>query len=202
MSETSRRPEPLGPVEEPELLAPREIAERYRAADRTGTAQEAAQARIGSKARWVEEQIRVAMARGDFDDLPGAGKPIPNLGESNDPHWWVKRLLEREQITGVLPEALQLRKDDAVLEADLDRLGTEKEVREAVAVFNRRVVTARRQLQGGPPVVTPTRDVDAEVAAWAQRRRARREALRAEAAREARTGADRPRRRWWGSRAR
>jgi hypothetical protein len=30
------------------------------------------------------------------------------------------------------------------------------------------------QLQGGPPVITKTRDVEAEVAAWQERRRARR----------------------------
>ncbi|CAN5387435.1 hypothetical protein BH09ACT10_BH09ACT10_05460 [soil metagenome] len=26
----------------------------------------------------VEEQIRLAIARGEFDNLPGAGKPIPD----------------------------------------------------------------------------------------------------------------------------
>ena len=38
----------------------------------------------------------------------------------------------------------------------------------------RRVVDARRQLTGGPPVVTPTRDVEAEVEAWRERREDRR----------------------------
>ena len=47
----------------------------------------------------------------------------------------------------------------------------EDDVREAVEDFNRRVIEARRQLLGGPPVVTPTRDVDAEVRAWRERRR-------------------------------
>jgi hypothetical protein len=32
-------------------------------------------------------------------------------------------------------------------------------------------VAARRQLMGGPPVVTPLRDVDSEVRAWAERNR-------------------------------
>ena len=79
----------------------------------------------------------------------------------------MKKLIERERITGVLPAALQLRKDDAELDAQLDREGSEKQVREQVEDFNRRVVEARRQLQGGPPVVTPTRDVDTEIAALA-----------------------------------
>jgi hypothetical protein len=28
---------------------------------------------------WIERQIREAQERGAFDDLPGAGKPIPGL---------------------------------------------------------------------------------------------------------------------------
>ena len=74
----------------------------------------------------------------------------------------------------MLPAALQLRKDDAELDALLDREATEKQVRTIVEDFNRRIVEARRQLQGGPPVVTPTRDVDAEVERWRERRRPRR----------------------------
>jgi hypothetical protein len=113
------------------------------------------------------------MERGDFDDLPGTGKPIADLGPRHDPDWWVKQLIEREQVTGVLPPALQLRKDDAELDDALDRLTSEGHVRQELEAFNRRVVEARRQLQGGPPVITPTRDVDAEVERWRGRRRAR-----------------------------
>ena len=60
--------------------------------------------------------------------------------------------------------------------------------------FNKRVVETRRQLQGGPPVITAPRDVDAEVAAWRERRTARVEAQRAAVA------AGRPvpsKRSWW-----
>jgi hypothetical protein len=67
-------------------------------------------------------------------------------------------------------------------------------VREALADFNRRVVEARRQLQGGPPVVTATRSVEDEVNAWRQRRAERRAVVRAA---ELRDRAEAPRRRWW-----
>ena len=40
---------------------------------------------------WIEAQIRVAMEQGAFDNLPGAGKPLPNL-DQYDPLWWVKQL--------------------------------------------------------------------------------------------------------------
>ncbi len=140
--------------------------------ERTGRS--AAQARVEHQQSWVDQQLRVAMARGDFDNLPGAGKPIEGLGGQHDPDWWVKKLIEREQITGVLPPALALRKEDAELDATLDRESAERVVRELLEDFNRRVVEARRQLQGGPPVITRTRDVDAEVEAWRARRTTRR----------------------------
>jgi len=159
--------------------------------DRTGRS--AAAARIAQQATWVDLQVRQAMERGEFDDLPGQGKPIEDLGVEHDPDWWVKKLVERENIA-LLPPALALRKEDAELEERLDRITAETEVRRELEYFNKRVVETRRQLQGGPPVVTPTRDVDAEVAAWRERRTARIEAQRAALA------ASRPapaKRTWW-----
>lgn len=137
------------------------------------TGRDAAAERARHQVQWVDQQIRQAVARGEFDNLPGAGKPIKDLGSTHDPDWWVKRLVEREQITGVLPPALQLRKEDAQLEETLDQEYSEKAVRELLVDFNRRVVEARRQLLGGPPVITRLRDVEAEVAAWRERRGSR-----------------------------
>jgi hypothetical protein len=159
--------------------------------------------RMEQKALWVDLQVRRAMERGDFDNLPGAGKPIRGLGDTHDPDWWVKSLIERERITGVLPPALGLRKEDAELDGLLDRETTEDGVRRIVGDFNRRVVEARRQLQGGPPVVTPTRDVDAEVVAWRDRRAARREQQRRQLSADAdASGTARGRRRRWWARNR
>ena len=33
----------------------------------------------------IEAQIRVAMEEGAFDNLPGAGKPLPNIDQEYDP---------------------------------------------------------------------------------------------------------------------
>lgn len=134
---------------------------------RTGS--DAVAARITHQARWVDLQITRAMERGDFDNLPGQGKPLGDLGSPEDRDWWLRKLLERERITGVLPAALQLRKEDAELDDLLDRETAEKQVRSLVEDFNRRIVEARRQLQGGPPVVTRTRDVESEVERWRAR---------------------------------
>jgi hypothetical protein len=131
--------------------------------------------RMEHQGMWVEMQIQQAMRRGDFDNLPGAGKLIPGLDRPHDPDWWVKSLIERERISGagVLPPALALRTENLELDDRLDREATPEAVRAALEDFNARIVDARRQLQGGPPVITPLRDVDAEVEAWAARRTAR-----------------------------
>jgi hypothetical protein len=157
-------------------------------------ADEEAPDRWEHQALWVDHQIRAAMDRGEFDNLPGAGKPL-RLPDRHDPDWWVKGLIEREKITGVLPPALALRREDAELDGELDRMASEEEVRRALADFNARVVAARRQLQGGPPVVTPTREVEDEVNAWRQRRAERRAVVRAAELRD--KAAQQPRRRWW-----
>lgn len=173
----------LGAAPEPEVEAADEAAE------------EGARARIDQQTAWVDRQVRAAIARGEFDNLPGAGKPL-RLPATHDPDWWVKGLIEREKITGIAPPAVGLRAEDAALDAELDRMATEEQVREAVADFNRRVVEARRQLLGGPPVVTPTRDVEAEVHAWHRRRAERRAAARADEELHRQAG-EPVRRRWW-----
>jgi hypothetical protein len=158
-------------MSEREERAP-ETSQRPRRERDSRTGSDAAAARIQHQARWVDLQIQQAMERGEFDNLPGAGKPLGDLGSPYDRDWWLKKLIEREQITGVLPAALQLRKDDATLDAELDRETAEPVVRKLVEEFNRRIIEARRQLQGGPPVITKTRDVEAEVRRWRERRRA------------------------------
>ena len=49
-----------------------------------------------ARAAFVETAIQQAMRRGDFDDLPGAGKPLEGLGDRYDPNWWIRRKIERE----------------------------------------------------------------------------------------------------------
>ena len=173
-----------------------EAADRSPARDsRTGGS--AARARIAHQQTWVEAQVRRAMERGEFDNLPGAGKPLEGLDREHDPDWWLKKLVEREKIA-VLPPALALRKEDAELDGRLDRINSADLVRREVEDFNARVHRAMYTPPDGPhaPIlVTRKRDVEAEVEAWRERRTARieaqREALRAAQADEP------PQRRWW-----
>ncbi len=44
---------------------------------------------------FVEEQIRLAQERGDFDNLPGTGRPIESLDRQYDPDWWARDFMKR-----------------------------------------------------------------------------------------------------------
>lgn len=164
------------------------------------TGRSAASIRVNNQTQWVEHQLRRAVERGDFDDLPGYGKPIEGLGGDHDPDWWVKKLIEREQVT-VLPPALALRVEDRDLDARLDRLSSEREVRRELLDFNARVHHTLYTNLGGPPVLTQQRDVESEVQHWRQRREQRRAAASTSSSRvsadEARTKRGGRARRWW-----
>src|SRR3954452_17274339 len=181
-----------GPQERPER------PEREPARDkRTGRA--AAAERMRNQARYVDQGVQRAMVDGEFDNLPGAGNPL-ELPDRHDPDWWLKQLIERENISGVAPPAILLRTEDAHLDETLDAEPNADAVRRTVEDFNKRVVAARRQLQGGPPVVTQTREVEVEVERWHERRRARLAARRARPPAEAREVAPQPplrRAKWW-----
>lgn len=140
---------------------------------------------MDQRAQIVEIAIQQAQRRGDFDGLPGAGKPLTGLNAVRDPDWWIRRKIEREGLTGLGPPALTLRAEDAALQGRLDGIAAETAVREVLEDFNRRVREARRQLLGGPPVVTAPRDVEAEVTAWRERRADRWRAADEERRREA-----------------
>jgi hypothetical protein len=147
-------------------------AEEEAALDALDAAERAKRRKVGDAAR-ADYLVRDAMAQGKFDNLKYAGKPIPGLGESYDPDWWVKGLIQRENISGLGPAAILLRTEDAGLDAKLDSQYSEQQVREILQDFNRRVIDARRQLQGGPPVITRTREIEEEVDRWRQRRASR-----------------------------
>ncbi|WP_313810426.1 DUF1992 domain-containing protein [Glutamicibacter sp.] len=119
----------------------------------------------------ADVQIRRAIKRGEFDNLPGSGKPI-DISDAHDPDWWFKSLVKREGLA-LLPPSIQLRKDDAALDEVLDQLPTTAAVRREVEEFNERVIRARYLLPDGPPLTTMPRDVEIAVAAWAERRAAR-----------------------------
>jgi hypothetical protein len=118
----------------------------------------------------IDRQIREAQERGDFDDLPGLGKPLPGYGQGYDEDWWIKDWIRRENITGVLPTSLRLRRESEDLMRTVAKKSTEASVRRFVTDLNDRIRQAQRGLVDGPPVVLRVFDVDEVVQAWRERR--------------------------------
>lgn len=120
---------------------------------------------------WIEAQIRVAMEEGAFDNLPGAGRPLPNIDQEYDPLWWVKQLAQREQIS-MLPPALELlRKVEAEL-ATIEKVPDEATVRRRVAALNVEIAKVNATVVEGPPTRLGTLDVDQVVEKWRRTRSA------------------------------
>ncbi|GAA4416821.1 DUF1992 domain-containing protein [Georgenia halophila] len=120
---------------------------------------------------WVDELIRAATERGEFDNLPGAGKPLPDT-DTNDENWWIRQKIRDEDLPAdvLLPPALQLRKEVADLPETVRDLPTEEAVRDAVREVNRRVADWIRT-PSGPVVPVAPADPDMIVAAWRDGRR-------------------------------
>ena len=119
----------------------------------------------------IDQQIRAAEARGEFDDLPGAGKPLPGIDRPYSEDWWLRQLAERENIgRHALPASLALRKEAQDLRDGIVPGRSERAVRDAVADYNERVAEARRKPVAGPSVAFEPLDADEVVRAWRTRR--------------------------------
>ena len=120
---------------------------------------------------WIDVQVRVAREQGAFDNLPGAGKPLPNLDQEYDPLWWVKQLIQREQVS-ILPPSLELlRKVEKELAA-IEKLDDEATVRRRVAALNVEIAKVNATVLEGPPTRLGSLDVDRVVARWRRTRSA------------------------------
>lgn len=117
---------------------------------------------------WIGRRIHEAMARGEFDDLPGTGKPIPGLDKPHDDQWWVKKKLLRENVS-FLPPTLAIRKDVEDTLAAVAAMGSEADVRKALQQLNARIRGVNRTATSGPPSTTMPLDVEAVVARWRAR---------------------------------
>lgn len=117
---------------------------------------------------WTERQIRNAQEGGKFDDLPGEGRPLANLGDAHDPAWWAKQLVRREGVS-VLPPALEIRRD---VERALERIAvlrSESDVRSVIDEVNARIRKLNAGASKGPPTSVAPLDADRVVADWKKR---------------------------------
>lgn len=108
----------------------------------------------------AERRIREGREQGLFDDLPGKGRPIPDLGTERKPGWWAARVIKAERS---MARAEELDRRLRRARPELWRLATEDELKAGVAELNAEIdehnrlatVEHRRRL-----------DVDDMVATW------------------------------------
>ncbi|MEL7155586.1 MAG: DnaJ family domain-containing protein [Actinomycetota bacterium] len=115
----------------------------------------------------VERRIQQAREEGLFDNLPGRGKPIADLGRQRPPGWWALRQAEVERAKLAADELHQeLRKARAALW----RAETESALRAEVTALNKRIAEHNRRHPRGPatPLV-----MEQTVATWYRLRRSR-----------------------------
>jgi Domain of unknown function (DUF1992) len=115
---------------------------------------------------WIDSQIRVAIEQGAFDNLPGAGRP--SVIENLDPDWWVKQLMQREQVS-MLPPSLELVRKVRNELAAIGKLGDEAMVRDRVAELNAEIAKFNATVVEGPPTNLGLLDADQVVARWQTR---------------------------------
>ena len=121
----------------------------------------------------VDRQIRLAQERGEFDNLPGLGKPLPGRDDPDDELWWVKDYIRREGLPteALLPTPLRLAREIERLPETVRKLPSEQAVREAVRDLNRRIAEHLRA-PAGPHVPVRPVDPDTVVEHWARQRSA------------------------------
>ena len=115
---------------------------------------------------WIDQQIQEAQDRGAFDDLPGAGKPLPQHPD-DDGQRWLREYLRREGVSAdeMLPTPLKLRKERARLLESVPGMESEAEVADAVSELNLRIAEWRR-IPLGPAIFVPLLDKDELLGQW------------------------------------
>lgn len=118
---------------------------------------------------WAERQVREAIERGEFENLPGLGRPIPGIDRPYDEMWWVRSKLRREGVSP-LPPALALRKEAERAMAEAMRARSETEVRRIVADLNDQIRALMLRPIPGPPLTLVPYDADEVVRRWREKR--------------------------------
>jgi hypothetical protein len=122
---------------------------------------------------WVDSQIAQGLARGDFDGLAGAGKPLSRAALDETGYEWVlaKARKENLDVFGMLPPGLALKKEREDLPRRAEELPSAAAVRALGEDYNARVEAFwRRPQESRWSPVPRLADVEALVAEWARAR--------------------------------
>ncbi|MBC3993769.1 DUF1992 domain-containing protein [Streptomyces sp. AC563] len=114
---------------------------------------------------FVDKQIREAAERGEFERLPGFGKPLDRPDAPYDESWWIKEKMAREQLS-FLPPSLALRKEAEDAREAATRAPSEQMARRIVEEINEKIRAALARPPEGPPLNLVPYDVEDVVASW------------------------------------
>jgi len=141
---------------------------------------------------WVDQQIAQARARGAFDDLDGAGRPLPRREREQGSYDWALDWARRQAADprDLLPPGMALRRERDELPGRVAGLPSEAAVHALAEDYNARVEAFWRRPQESRWAPVPgLADVEALVAHW--------RATRPPPPPPAESPVPPPRRRWW-----
>jgi hypothetical protein len=69
----------------------------------------------------AENKIKAAMDQGEFENLPGFGKPFEFDDSQYDPHWWIRRKVEWERMKNLFQNSPRLGNDNSISPAATGR---------------------------------------------------------------------------------
>ena len=103
---------------------------------------------------WIEQRLAELAEEGYFDDLPGSGRPIPDLDLIYSPTWWAARWVERDAARQQLAEMTPRLEADVAAALNLPR----DQARDRLMAIRRAVAELNRLLDSHQQL--PTFDVD------------------------------------------
>lgn len=124
----------------------------------------------------ADRQIREAMERGEFSNLPGQGKPLPDdWYRTSDESWWISRKMQSEGISAadLVPPPVQLRRERDRIQEALRGIAAADRAREFILDLNRRIDGVNVRREGPPGMLVKKLDVDATLSEWRNRRSGR-----------------------------
>ena len=120
---------------------------------------------------WIDRQIDQSIKRGEFDHLPGKGKPLSGVDEPYDPDWWLKEKLKHENLD-ITPDTLVARRTvERWLESYLDT-PTLPAVQRQIEKLNETIQVANTT-DLGPLLPQPLLDVERLSSEWLRNREIR-----------------------------
>ena len=115
--------------------------------------------------RIAENRINAAIGQGEFDDLPGFGKPLDLSGPDDGEFRWLRAKARRESLS-LLPPALELARFVESALQQIQVLREEAEVIARISRLNQTIRTANRHILWGPPSSTGPVDLPVFLGNW------------------------------------